>query len=409
MPSLVDSFRELASTAILSIVSRQTDESQADVARGFSAAIPAMAATIANRADDRDFMITLTDLATKATMDSDPLKGIGRIVSASNGIDTTTPSGGFLSSLFGHNLSSMVDSLANYAGIRGSSAASILSVSAPLVLGYLGRLIRNENLSSAGLSERLRSHRNQLAAAVPLGFDMPLFSSSRAARAGVDDAARSAAHRHPERLSWGVPLLALLGLLGLGGLIWRASHKPATIENARVEVQAPGKSVGTTGMSRLPAIGTTGVVPGRLTRALPGNTSITVPAGSAEDRLANYLASAAPGRILIGFDRITFDTGSAVLSSDAREQIDNIATILRAYPKASVMVAGYTDNTGNEAANVTLSRARAEAIGSRLTAQGVAADRLRAEGYGSQNPLADNATEAGRRQNRRVQLEVDAK
>jgi outer membrane protein OmpA-like peptidoglycan-associated protein len=137
--------------------------------------------------------------------------------------------------------------------------------------------------------------------------------------------------------------------------------------------------------------------------------SITVPAGSAEDRLANYLASAAPGRILIGFDRITFDTGSAVLSSDAREQIDNIATILRAYPKASVMVAGYTDNTGNEAANVTLSRARAEAIGSRLTAQGVAADRLRAEGYGSQNPLADNATEAGRRQNRRVQLEVDAK
>ena len=191
-----------------------------------------MAATIANRSDDRDFMITLTDLAMKATIDADPLKGIGRIVSASNGIDTTTPSGRFLSSLFGHNLSSMVDSLANYAGIRGSSAASILSVSAPLVLGYLGRLVRNENLSSAGLSERLRSHRNQLAAAVPLGFDMPLFSS-RAPRPAVDDIARSAAHRHPERLAWGVPLLALLGLLGLGGVIWWASHKPATRERSR--------------------------------------------------------------------------------------------------------------------------------------------------------------------------------
>ena len=409
MASLVDSFRELASTAILSIVSRQTDESQADVARGFSAAIPAMTATIANRSDDRDFMTTLTDLATKTAVDADPLKGIGRIVSASNRIDTSTPNGGFLSILFGHNLSSMVDSLANYAGIRGSSAASILSVSAPLVLGYLGRLIRTENLSSAGLSERLRSHRNQLAAAVPLGFDMPLFSASRAGRTAADDTVRAASHRHPERVSWGVPLLALLGLLGLGGLIWWASHKPATVENAGVDVREPEKPVGTTGISRLPSIGSTGVVPGTLTRALPGNMSITIPSGSAEDRLANYLASASPGRILVGFDRITFGSGSAVLSSDAREQIDNIATILRAYPNARVMVAGYTDNTGNEGANVTLSRARAEAIGDRLTAQGVAADRVRTEGYGSQNPLADNATEAGRAQNRRVQLEVDAK
>jgi len=181
------------------------------------------------------------------------------------------------------------------------------------------------------------------------------------------------------------------------------------MERARVDVSAPEKAVGTTGVSRAPTIGTTGMFAGKMTKVLPGNKSITVLSGSAEDRLASYLASASPGRILIGFDRINFASGSAVLSDEAREQVDNIATILRAYPNAKILVAGYTDNTGSEAANVALSRARAEAIGGRLTAKGVAADRVRTEGYGSQNALADNSAEAGRAQNRRVQLEVDAK
>src|SRR6185503_11805646 len=172
MATLLDNFRELASSAIISIVSRQTDETQADVARGFSAAIPAIAATIANRSDDHSFMNSLIDLATRTAMtDPDPLKGIGRIVSASNNaVDVTTPTGGFLSNLFGHNLAGMIDSLANYAGIRSSSAASILSVAGSLVIGYLGRMMRDEHLNNAALADRFRAHRNQLAAAVPLGF-----------------------------------------------------------------------------------------------------------------------------------------------------------------------------------------------------------------------------------------------
>ena len=171
MASMLDSLRELASPAILSILTRQTNEPESAISRAFSAAIPAMAATIANRSDDQGFMKELTDLATRTASDPDPLKTITRIASSgATGIDTTTPTGGFLSSLFGHNLSGMVDSLSNYAGIRGSSAASILSVAAPLVIGYIGRMMRSDNLTTAGLADRLRGHRNQLASAVPLGF-----------------------------------------------------------------------------------------------------------------------------------------------------------------------------------------------------------------------------------------------
>jgi len=152
------------------------------------------------------------------------------------------------------------------------------------------------------------------------------------------------------------------------------------------------------------------MMPGRYTRALPGNVVITIPQGGTEDRLYNYLASAGVGRMtIITFDRVNFDSGSALLSPEARDQIDGVATILRAYPRANVVVGGYTDSEGNEPQNVELSKARAEAVADRLTADGIATDRVQSEGHGSQKPASDNATDSGRADNRRVTLEVGVK
>jgi K(+)-stimulated pyrophosphate-energized sodium pump len=106
------------------------------------------------------------------------------------------------------------------------------------------------------------------------------------------------------------------------------------------------------------------------------------------------------------FDRIAFDSDSSGLTAESNQQLDNIATILRAYPRASVTIAGYTDSSGSEAANLALSRARANAVAARLTAAGVSSERVHAAGYGSEMPMADNSTEAGRAQNRRVDLEA---
>jgi outer membrane protein OmpA-like peptidoglycan-associated protein len=312
----------------------------------------------------------------------------------------------------------MVDSLSNYSGIRGSSAASILSACAPLVLGYIGRMMRSDNLTTAGLADRLRGHRNQLASAVPLGFEMPEFFHSpfRAGHTAVDESVRRVQTSEADS-SWTVPVLALLGLLGLGSLIWWASQKPV-VEQSRVEVTEPArpmmppakpiepleKPLGTTGVS--PAIGTTGVIPGRSTRTLPGNVIITIPPGGAEDRLYSYLSTAGTGGTTIVFDRIKFGSGSAALSSDARDQVDNVATILRAYPNASMIIAGYTDNEGSEHANMALSKARADAVAGRITAKGVSSERVHSEGFGSQKPVGSNSTETGRSENRRVILEV---
>ena len=384
MPSMSDVLRELVSPTMLSTLAQKTGESESDISRGFSAAIPTIASALATRSDDHGFVRDLAALATR-TAASDPLAAIGGLGSSTSAIDTRTVTGAWLSSLFGRNLSAVTDSVARYSGLRGSSAASIISVCAPLVLGYIGRLIRSDNLTVPDLADRLRAQPAQLASAVPAGFEMPAFLRAPTIRW------RAAA------ADWTVPALALLSLLCLGGVIWWASQRP--VQHARVEVAAPAAK----------PVGTAGSIVDRLSRSLPGNVNISIPAGSAEDRLSKYLMSGGSGRTMMDFDRISFETGSAKLTTESSEQLHNIATILRAYPNATVTVSGHTDTVGNEQANRNLSMARAKAVANSLTSDGVESNRVKAEGYGSLKPLADNSTEAGRARNRRVTLEVAAR
>jgi outer membrane protein OmpA-like peptidoglycan-associated protein len=145
---------------------------------------------------------------------------------------------------------------------------------------------------------------------------------------------------------------------------------------------------------------------GVVTRALPGNVTLSVARGGLEDVLSAYLASPARGKSSFELDRIGFEIGSAALTPESREQLRSVAVILNAYPKARVTVAGHTDNVGEEATNLALSQARAESVARVLIEDGVSPGRVRAQGFGSQKPIASNVTESGRSQNRRVMLDV---
>ena len=81
-----------------------------------------------------------------------------------------------------------------------------------------------------------------------------------------------------------------------------------------------------------------------------------------------------------------------------------IGKLLQADPALRLGVEGHTDNAGTPAHNQTLSEARAREVVRLITSQGIAAARLQAAGFGQSRPLADNATEAGRAKNRRVEL-----
>jgi len=396
MASILAELQKLVTPALISEVSRQTHESTAVVNRAYGAAIPAFAATMTNRSHDPGFMNQLVDLATSASADRDPEISAMRLASSPTGIDTTTPMGERMSGLFGADLSGVTNSLARYAGIRESAAATLILTCAPLVLGYLGRLIRSHNLSAITLAERLQQEQSHIALAMPPGFAMPgiIRQRSETTRAVVGEDTR---RRESRWESWALSLTLriLVAVLGIAGVVWwaQASFRHRQPPRATVETIVPN------------AVGTTGTID-RETRALPEHPTFAFPAGSTEGRLASYLASPGTASMDIDLDRVTFETGSAKLMPDSKRQVDNIGAILMAYPTATVAVAGHTENAGSDTGNLALSRARAETIAGELRTAGVAADRIRVEADNRHMPVANNAVEQGLAQNGHVTLDV---
>lgn len=101
---------------------------------------------------------------------------------------------------------------------------------------------------------------------------------------------------------------------------------------------------------------------------------------------------------------LSFDTDQATLKPDAQASIAQIISLLAQNPDLRLSVDGHTDNAGTAAHNQQLSEARARTVVATLSVQGIAADRLKAQGFGQTKPVADNATDAGKAKNRRVEL-----
>jgi len=106
-------------------------------------------------------------------------------------------------------------------------------------------------------------------------------------------------------------------------------------------------------------------------------------------------------------ENIHFVSASSDLKPGAEKQLDNLAQILNDYPTAKIKVGGYTDETGSEESNMKLSNLRAQAVKLKLLEAGIAADRIEAEGYGSQYPICDeDDSEECLAQNRRIEIRL---
>jgi len=119
-------------------------------------------------------------------------------------------------------------------------------------------------------------------------------------------------------------------------------------------------------------------------------------------KTADGCPEAAPKKLTL--EGVNFGNNSATLQQDSFATLDAAAATLQEWGDVKVEVAGHTDSVGKDSYNLALSQRRAEAVRQYLVGKGVAANRLFARGYGETRPVADNATEEGRLQNRRVEL-----
>lgn len=112
--------------------------------------------------------------------------------------------------------------------------------------------------------------------------------------------------------------------------------------------------------------------------------------------------------LVVTLSGVSFEVGSHELSQDAKQRLDVVARGLKERPGRAITVAGYTDSKGKPEGNRTLSQKRADAVKAYLESQGVPSSRIVSQGRGPNNPVASNKTEAGRAENRRVEITLHA-
>ena len=201
------------------------------------------------------------------------------------------------------------------------------------------------------------------------------------------------------RWLWPVIILAALVL----GAIWFFNRGKEPVSNA---VQTASNAASNAGAAVSSALGDF------FKTKLPDGVELNIPQFGIENKLISFLNDSSKPvdtTTWFNFDRLLFDTGQATLQPSSQEQLGNIAAILKAYPNVHVKIGGYTDNTGDAAANLALSEARAKNVMNALVAAGIDPSRLESKGYGDQYPVGDNNTEEGRAQNRRIALLVTQK
>jgi outer membrane protein OmpA-like peptidoglycan-associated protein len=130
-------------------------------------------------------------------------------------------------------------------------------------------------------------------------------------------------------------------------------------------------------------------------------------AGNADNKGCPGLTVEAQKQITDLARAIYFNTGKSTFTTETMVRLEGLNKIMSGYPNLKFRIEGHTDSTGSKAVNDKLSQARADAVMKYLVDNGISAGNMRAVGYGSANPIGDNATNEGRQANRRVDIYQD--
>lgn len=206
--------------------------------------------------------------------------------------------------------------------------------------------------------------------------------------------------------------LTLLGLIAIASTLilsgcsnWSNTAKGAVIGTGGGAAAGAviGKTLGNTAAGAIAGAavgGTVGAIIGRNMdrKAEKINEELD---GVTIQRVEEGIAVSFDSGILFGFD-------SSTLQPEARENLEKLSEILNDDDETVLMVIGHTDSTGDEDYNMRLSEQRAQSAADYMTSQGLSESRVETEGRGETEPIADNSTEAGQQDNRRVEVAIYA-
>jgi OmpA-OmpF porin, OOP family len=402
--SILDGVLGLATPEMKQALASRLGESPSAVQSGISTAVAATLGGLVSKAGDAGFLNQIIGLVSGSS-GQNILSSLSSLASTGPTSSVSDLASKFLPMVFGGQQNQVTGLLTQRAGLSSSAASSLLQAAVPLVLGFLAKMHASGSLTTSSLASMLTSEGPNLQKYLPTGFLGNLSSGV----SGLGSQAM-AAGRAAEQKATGTNWLVILGVLVALAAVWLVYR---ALSGSKVDTRpvsdAASSAVKSAGNAANSAWASLGAF---FKTKLPDGTELSIPQYGVENKLIAFIQDSSKPvdtTTWFDFDRLLFDTGSATLQPASQDQLHNIAAILKAYPNVKLKIGGYTDNTGDSAANLKLSQDRADSVKAELITLGVASDRLDAQGYGQDHPVADNSTEDGRQKNRRISMRVTAK
>ncbi|WP_310393406.1 OmpA family protein [Hymenobacter sp.] len=333
---------------IISQLSILVNETEPKVERVLHKSVPLVIDELLGQAARGAAPATLLNLAREAN-------AANALAHLTNATDTSWHARGanLLPDLLGDNYRSTVNRVAVAAGVRPTTSSTLLRVAATAVLGVLGKLAAEKDLTPPEFVPWLQAQKDAIARAM-----LPV-PRAAAGPHGPGPSPALAGHEMVRRPTTGLP-------------------------RAPVQMAPPRDEPG-------------GLPPGA---PQTGHFLFRWQWAAAQVDSVNQTKG------WINFDRVNFDPGQATLTPESVAQLRNTAGGLRTFSTAVVKIGGYTDSTGPARQNLQLSEEQARSAIMALASLGVSLERLQAKGYGPRYFVAPNSTPANRSLNRRVSIRV---
>ena len=453
--NLLDMLKDQVTGQLANQASSFLGEDESAVTKALGGIFPSVLGSLISGASDKSSASGIMDMIKGVDMNM--LGNIGGLfgggASSVNGL--LNSGGGILNTLLGDKMGGIVDMISKVSGLGSGSTSSLMKMAAPFLMGIIGKQVSGKGVG--GLMDLLMGQKEHVAKALPSGMGSLLGlgfadmgdmagkamgavsgagkmatgavgsaanlagNAGKAASGAVGSAANaagSAASTGLGWIKWALPLLVIGGIAmwlftrggadKITGAVGDAVE--ATTDAAGSAAGAVGDVANAAGEMTKDAAGAVadaaGAVFGKVDAAAKAAMDkVSFAAGSAGSQMKGYIDGGFKGDSNFTFKNLNFATGSAELGNGS--EVDNLASILKAYPGVNVTINGYTDNTGDATKNQALSEARAASVMGRLVAQGIDISRIKAVGNGDANPVADNATAEGRAANRRIEISIN--
>lgn len=380
MSNLLDTFKTYVSPDLVAKAAALYGESEHGISKAIFGLAPTILAGLLGKAHQSGTMDAV--FTQISNLNPAVLNNLENLLEGGNLAqnDPKDAAGHMLSLLFGAKVPAITNAVSAFAGVKSSSTSALLGLVGPLLMGLLNKRIGAEGLNAAGLGNLLLAEKNNILGLLPSGLSSIMGLGDFGGAVAADTSAPATG------TNWLWPLLLLLALGG--GVMYCLKYcRPA----ATIEAPAP---------------------PPPPAPAPAQAPKLSFPAGTQEAAMLAFVSDPAAQidkAKWFDFPEIMFDVNKATLKPESEAKLNAVLSILNENPAVKLKIGGYTDTDGNDKANLKLSDERAKACLAWLTAKGVAADRLEAEGYGESNPVAANDSPENKAKNRRISFSVRAK